>query len=80
MSIQSFISIFSQPLFFSLQLYTESKQAIFDTELMFHKEMREDGNFDQYWQEKLNVANMKVINTNLFNLAVHFFIVFHLSN
>lgn len=45
------------------ELHIEAKQAISDTELMFHKEMREDDkrdDFDQFWQEKLNSANLKV--------------------
>lgn len=44
------------------QIHIEARQAISDTELMFHKEMREDhkrDNFDQFWQEKLNAANLK---------------------
>lgn len=43
------------------ELHLEAKQAISDTELLFHKEMRDDDHFDQYWQEKLNIANSKVI-------------------
>ena len=46
------------------QIHIEARQAISDTELMFHKEMREDhkrDNFDQFWQEKLNAANLKVL-------------------
>lgn len=37
-----------------------AKQAISDAELMFHKNIKDDGHFDQYWQEKLNIANSKV--------------------
>lgn len=47
------------------KLHVEAKQAISDTELMFHKEMRkkedQDGDFDSFWQDKLNQANFKVM-------------------
>ncbi|OTF77297.1 SH3 domain-binding protein 5-like protein, partial [Euroglyphus maynei] len=41
------------------ELYLNAKQAISDAELMFHKNIKDDGHFDQYWQEKLNIANAK---------------------
>lgn len=62
------------------ELHREAKQAIADTELMFHKEMRddEDGNFDHIWQEKLNQANTKVRLD--FVLEVFILIIFLISS
>ncbi|XP_075584875.1 SH3 domain-binding protein 5 homolog [Dermatophagoides farinae] len=47
------------------ELYMNAKQAISDAELMFHKNIKEDGHFDQYWQEKLNIANAKFMEAKL---------------